>query len=115
MSRQADMRAVLLPAAITVLDLADDFAAGYYPEPQPYVGTVPQAFLKMSTSEDLDLARACLDVERDFRRRQWTALESLLGAIPPGGDLEDIYELPADECIAALRASVVCGWFRPGA
>jgi hypothetical protein len=109
------MRAVRLLAVMPVLDAADDFATGYYPETSAHFGPVTQALFKTSTADDLALARACLDAERDLRRREWGALESLLGAIPPGGDLESIFDLRTDESLAALRASVDCGWFRPGA
>lgn len=115
MSDAADMRAVRLSAMLPVLEAADDFAAGSCAELRPYVDPVAQAIVSMSTTEDYELARACLDAERDFRRRQWAALERLLSAIPLGGALDDIFDIPAKECVAALLAAVACGWFRPGA
>ena len=60
--------------------------------------------------EDRLLAHACLDAERDLRRREWGAMEALLAAIPPGGVLEDVYELPVAQALPALRAAQVCGW-----
>jgi hypothetical protein len=109
------MRALRLEVAVPVLEAMDDFSAGLYPEPQPYVGIVTQALVSTASIEDLQLARACVDAERDIRRREWAGLERLLGAIPPGGDLDDIFDLPSQEQIAALRGAIACRWFWPGA
>lgn len=87
--------------AIRVLDAADDFAAGLYQEPQPFIPAHDAALFQTASDEDRLLAETCLAAERDLRRREWSAVEALLAAIPPGGDLEDVYGLPAAQ---------VCGW-----
>jgi hypothetical protein len=107
------MRALRLQVAVPVLDAADDFAAGLYPEPQPYCGIVTHALVATATAEDIYLARACLDAERYIRRRGWEALEALLGAIPPGGNLDSIYDLPPKQSVEAIYAANACHWLRP--
>lgn len=114
-SEQAELRAERLRVAIRVLEAADDFAAGMYPEPAPMVGSHDVALFRTASPEDTLLARACVDAERDLRRRQWGAMEALLGALLPGGDVEDLYDLPAHQAIPALRAAHLCGWLRAGA
>ncbi|HEX4436689.1 MAG TPA: hypothetical protein VH061_07825 [Solirubrobacteraceae bacterium] len=105
------MRQHRLGAAIRVLEVMDDFDAGMYPEPQPYFGLVTQAFVGSANAEVLMLARSCVDAERDLRDEEWDALERLLGAIPPGGNLDDIFELPAKQAVDALYAANDCRWF----
>lgn len=109
------MRQLRLSVAIPALEALDDFDAGYYPEPQPFFGPVTAAFVGTATTEDLYLAQACVEAERELRRKEWAALEVLLGAIPTGGTIEDIYYLPPADQLTALRAAVACRWFRPGA
>jgi hypothetical protein len=70
------------------------------------------ALFQSTTADDLALGSACLDLEYALRRRQWGALETLLGALPLGGSIEDMYDLPAEQAIPALRAAQVCGWLR---
>jgi hypothetical protein len=111
-SEQAELRAERLRVAIRVLEATDDFAAGMYREPAPMVGSHDVALFRTASAEDTLLAQACLDAERDLRRRQWGAMEALLGALPPGGDIEDLYDLPAQQAIPALSAAHVCGWLR---
>lgn len=69
--------------------------------------------LQAVTTEDLNLAQAAPERERDLRRREWEGLESR--AIPSGGGLEDLYDLPPKEALAALNAANACRWIRPGA
>jgi hypothetical protein len=107
---QTELRAERLRVAIRVLDAADDFAAGVYREPQPFVPAHDAALFQTASEEDRLLAEACLAAERDLRRREWSAVETLLAAIPPGGNLEDVYGLPAAEALQALRAAQICGW-----
>jgi hypothetical protein len=109
---QAELRAERLRVAILVLEAADDFEAGMYPEPAPAVGEHDVALFRTVSPEDRLLAHACLDAERDLRRREWGAMEALLGAVPPGGSLGDVYDLPAEQAIPALRAAHTCGWLR---
>jgi hypothetical protein len=100
-----------LGAAIKVLEVLDDFDAGKYPEPQPYFGLVTQAFVGSANAEVLLLARSCVDAERDLRDQEWAALERLLAAIPLGGNLESIFDLPASQAVDALYAANDCRWF----
>jgi hypothetical protein len=111
-SEQAELRAERLRVAIRVLEATDDFAAGMYPEPAPAVGSHDVALFRTASPEDTLLAQACLDAERDLRRRQWDAMETLLGALPPGGSLDDVYGLPAEQALPALSAAHLCGWLR---
>jgi hypothetical protein len=107
---EPEVRALRLRAIMPVLAAVDGFL-DEYAEPRSYFGPVTEALCQSCTLEDIELARACLDVERELRRRdEWAALEFLLGAIPPGGDLGSIYELPHTEQLAALRAAATCGW-----
>jgi hypothetical protein len=107
---EPEVGALRLRAIMPVLAAVDGFP-DEHAEPRSYFGPVTEAIFKSCTPEDIELARACLDVERDLRRRQeWAALEFLLGAIPPGEGLDSIYELPPGEQIAALLAASRCGW-----
>lgn len=72
------------------------------------------ALFQSTDREDLGLSNECLAIEYDMRRREWEALEELLGAIPRGGNLDDIFDLPVPEQLDALHAAVACRWFRPG-
>lgn len=98
--------------ALRVLEAADDFGAGLYAETRPFVPMHDAALFRTASDEDRELAETCLAAERDLRRREWGAVEALLGAIPVGGGIEDIYDLPAAEALPALRAAQVCGWLR---
>jgi hypothetical protein len=111
-AEQVELRAERLRVALRVLEAADDFDAGKYPEPAPVVGQDDAALFRTVSVEDRLLAQTCLDAERDLRRREWGAVEALLGALPPGGGIEDIYDLPAEQALPALRAAQVCGWLR---
>lgn len=111
-SEQAELRAERLRVAIRVFEVADDYHAGMYREPAPMVGSHDVALFRTASPEDTLLAQACVDAERDLRRRQWGAMETLLGALPPGGDIEDLYDLPAEQAIRALSAAHLCGWLR---
>lgn len=101
MSERIELRAKRLRAEINVLQSAENdrllMALAYVAD----------------NSEDRDLAETCLEAERDLRRREWDAIELLLAAIPLGGGLEEIYELPAYRALPAIRAAQVCGWLRP--
>jgi len=44
------------------------------------------------------------------RERQWSALERLLAAIPPGGSYEEVVHLPRAEAIRAVRDAATLGW-----
>jgi hypothetical protein len=106
------LRAKRLPVTMQVLDVVDDYDAGHYPEPAGLLER-PDIFLYDTASqEDRLLAEACLEAERDLRRREWAALEVLLASIPLGGSVEDIYDLSADRALPAIRAAQVCGWLR---
>jgi hypothetical protein len=114
-SEQAELRAERLRVALCVLEVADDYHAGKYPEAAPVVGEGDVALFLTVSPEDRLLAQACLDAARDLRRREWGAVEALLGALPHGGGLDDVYDLPAEQALPALRAAQVCGWLRAGA
>ena len=111
-SEQTELRAERLRVALCVLEVADDYDAGKYPEPAPAVPQHDVALFRTVSPEDHQLAAACLDAERSLRRREWEALEILLAALPPGGALGDVYDLPAAQALPALRAAQVCGWLR---
>lgn len=116
MSReQTELRAERLRVSMTVLDALPDYEAGRYPEPRPAITRHDGCLYQTSSPADRELAEACLDAAYDLRRRQWAGLETLLAAIPPGGDLESIYEQPAEVALPAIRGAQVCGWLRAGA
>ncbi len=111
-SEQIELRAERLRVALRVLEVTDDFAAGMYPEAAPAVGSHDVSLFRTASADDMRLAESCLQAERDLRRREWGAMEALLGALPPGGGIEDVYDLPAEQALPALRAAQVCGWLR---
>ncbi len=110
-SEQVELRAERLRVALVVLDAVDDYDAGLYPEAAPLLPADDIALARTVSGSDRALAQACLDASRDARRREWVALEDLLGAIPPGGDLDSIFDLPVEDVFAALLAAKGCGWF----
>jgi hypothetical protein len=111
-SEQTELRAERLRVAMVVLDAVGDYNAGKYPEAAPLLASSHDTALARTVSgSDRELALACLDVERDACRREWGGLEDLLGAIPPGGDLDSVFELPTEVAFAALTAARRCGWF----
>ncbi len=72
------------------------------------------ARIASATSDDLALAAALIDAERERRAAQWAALEALLALAPGTGPLEDrVTALPdaafARACLAADRL----GWLAP--
>jgi hypothetical protein len=79
-----------------------DFAGAYTDAAFRMTGS-EHALFQTTTSDDLALGKACLEIEAGIRRRQWAALESLLGAIPPGGDLSSIYEPLPEQSLTALQ------------
>ncbi len=83
-------------------ELQVDFASAYL-DATARMSADEHALFQSTTEADLSLGNACLEVEHELRRREWDALEVLLAAIPPGGDLESIYELPAAQALPALR------------
>jgi hypothetical protein len=109
---QTELRAERLRVALAVLDFLPDYEAGRYPDTRPLIGEGDVGLFLTCSVEDRQLAEACLQAERDLRRREWGAVEALLGAIPSGGSIGDIYDLPAEQAIPALRAAQVCGWLR---
>jgi hypothetical protein len=112
---QTELRAERLRVTMTVLDAVSDYEAGRYPEPRPAVSRHDGYLYQTGSPEDRQLAEACLDAAYDLRRRQWAGLEALLAAIPLGGDLESIYDQPAEVALPAIRGAQVCGWLRAGA
>jgi hypothetical protein len=113
-SEQSELRAERLRVAIQLVDIADDLDAGLYPEARPLFGTHDTALASTLSRADRDLAEACLAAQRDLLRREWEGLEALLSAIPPGGSISAIYDLPADQALPAIRAAQACGWLREG-
>ncbi len=109
---QAELRAERLRVMMRVLDALPDYDAGMYPEPAPLVPAEDVGLFQSGSAEDPLLALTCLAAEHDLRRREWGAVEALLGALPPGGSIEDVYDLPAGQALPALRAAQVCGWLR---
>jgi hypothetical protein len=91
-----------------VFEAPPDFDAGKYPDAAPLIEPEDVGLFQTGSAEDRLLAQACLDAQRDLRRREWGAVESLLGALPPGS----MYDLPAERALPALRAAQVCGWLR---
>ncbi|MCW3057871.1 MAG: hypothetical protein JWO21_1840 [Solirubrobacterales bacterium] len=113
-TERAELRAERLRVAVTILEYLPDYEARKYPEPGPFLPTADVGLARTCSREDRLLARACLAAERDFRRREWAGVEVLLAAIPPGGSLGDIYDLPAEQALPALYAAQACGWLREG-
>jgi hypothetical protein len=111
-SEQAELRAERLRVTLRVFEALPDFDAGKYPDAAPLVEPEDVGLFQTGSTEDRLLAHACLDAERDLRRREWGAVEALLGALPRGGSLGDVYDLPAEQAIPALRAAHTCGWLR---
>jgi hypothetical protein len=109
---QTELRAERLRVAMHVLDVLPDFNAGMYPEPAPLLPVEDVGLYQTGSVEDRSLALSCLAAERDLRRREWGAVETLLAAIPPGGSIEDVYDLTAAQALPALRAAQVCGWLQ---
>lgn len=109
-----ELRAQRLSVTMGVLDAAGDFDTGLYPEPAALLTRHDRLLFASGSDEDRALARACLEAEQELRRREWAGLESLLAAVPPGGDLNDVYDLPPHEALAAHQAAIACRWFRPG-
>lgn len=107
---QTELRAERLRVMVRVFEALSDYEAGRYPEPRPSVSRHDSFLFQTGSVEDRVLAEACLDAQRDLLRRKWTALETLLGAIPPGGNIGDIYDLPADRALPAIKGAQVCGW-----
>lgn len=69
---QAELRAERLRVAIQVLDALPDFEAGLYPEARPFISAYDATIYQTCSAEDMALAHACLDVEREARRREWS-------------------------------------------
>ncbi len=111
-TEQTELRAERLRVTLRVFEALPDFDAGKYPEAAPLVEPEDVGLFQTGSVEDRLLAQACLDAQRDLRRREWGAVEALLGALPPGGNLDDVYDLPAERALPALRAAQVCGWLR---
>lgn len=111
-AEQTELRAERLRVALAALNLLPDYEAGRYPEPRPLIAEDDVGLFRTCSAEDRRLAETCLEAERDLRLREWGAVEALLGALPPGGSLDDVYDLPAEQALPALRAAQVCGWLR---
>jgi hypothetical protein len=109
---QTELRAERLRVAIQLLDISADVDAGLYSEPRPLLPKPDLALARTISFLDRVLAQACLAVDRDMRRREWEGLEGALVAIPPGGDLGSVYDLPADQALPALHAAHACGWLQ---
>jgi hypothetical protein len=109
-SERTELRAERLRVALAVLDFLPDYEAGRYPEPRPLLPDADVGLFQTCSQEDRQLAETCLQAERDLRRQEWGAVEALLGAIPPGGNIDSIYELPAEHALPALRHAHACGW-----
>lgn len=62
---------------------------------------------------DLDLANACLSIERNLRDAEWAALERVLAAIPPGATYKAILDLAGPRPSAAFEDLRQVGWVRP--
>lgn len=72
------------------------------------------ARIASATSDDLALAAALIDAERERRAEQWTALEALLALAPGTGPLEDrVTALPDAAFARACAAADRLGWLVP--
>jgi hypothetical protein len=107
-----ELRAERLRVTLSMFGVVHTDFASAYEDAAGRMSGGEHALFQSTTAADLELSNACLDVEAALRRREWAALESLLAAIPTGGDLDSVFELPAVEALGALRAAVACGWFR---
>jgi hypothetical protein len=98
---------------VSVLEALPDYDAGLYPETRPAVSRHDSWLFLSSAREDQLLAKAVLEADRDLRRREWERAEVALGCIPPGGGLDELYDLPAASALPALTAAHEIGWLRP--
>ena len=72
------------------------------------------ARIAAATSDDLALAAALIDAERERRAAQWAALEALLALAPGTGTLADrASALPDPEFVRACVAADRLGWLAP--
>jgi len=113
-AEHAELRAERLRVALYVLDAVHDYEAGRYTERRPQLHDADVGLLRTCSAEDRLLAQSCLQADHDLLRGEWSAVETLLAAIPPGGGLGDIYDLPAEQALPALHAAQACGWLREG-
>jgi hypothetical protein len=105
MVTSSELRAERLRVAVHALNLMEA-------DPATLLDGGDVGLFQTGSVDDRMLAESCLEAERDLRRREWEAIEVLLAAIPSGGGIEDIYELPAERALPAIRAAQVCGWLR---
>ena len=111
-SEQAELRAERLRVTLFMFgELHAEFGV-MYDDAVPRLSRGEHALFQSTTADDLALSNACLDLEYALRLREWGALETLLAALPPGGALADVYDLPAEQALPALHAAHVCGWLR---
>lgn len=111
-SEQAELRAERLRVTLFMFGHVHTEFGDMYDDAAARMSGSELALFQTTSADDLELSNACLEIEYAMRRREWGGLETLLAAIPPGGDLDSIYDLPADRALPALRAAQVCGWLR---
>jgi hypothetical protein len=114
-AEQTELRAERLRVTLFMFgQLHAEFDA-MYADAAPRMSPSDHALFQSTNADDLALGNACLEIEYALRRRGWAALERLLAAIPPGGDIDSIYDLAAEQAIAAIKAAGVIGWHWPAA
>lgn len=70
-----------------------------------------QALLDTATDADLRLAEALTEVGRDHRRREWAALERLLGVAAGDGSLDENFRaLEGRDLATGVTAILDLGW-----
>lgn len=112
---QTELRAERLRVQLAMFgEMQTDFASAYR-DAAAHLSGGDHALFQSITAADAGLANACLEIAAEQRRREWDEVETLLTAIPSGGDLESIYDLPAAQALPALRAAQLCGWLREAA
>lgn len=111
-TEQIELRAERLRVQLAMFgELQTDFASAYR-DAAPRMSAGDHALFQSITAVDVGLANACLEVAAEQRRREWGGLERLLADIPPGGAIDSIYDLPAEQALPVMRAAHACGWLR---
>jgi hypothetical protein len=112
---QTELRAERLRVILAIFgEMQTDFATAYN-DAARHMTQNEHSLFQSASAADLLLGNACLEIAADLRRREWKGLEALLSAIPPGGDIETIFDLPAEDALPALRAAHGCGWLQEAA
>jgi hypothetical protein len=108
----AEVRARRLGVALATFGVVNEPPRDAMLATWPLLSPEARAAWQEGDDEDVHLANACLEVERELRDREWSVLQTLLSLMPP--EHMAAIEIPSAHYLMACRFALDIGWLHDG-